>query len=177
MRSHCDIYDVCCSYLKKPLWHLSLFDVCCWCWDWCCDICRGEMTTPSVVTFVTFVEPTPHKHRPHSWCRRPMQLFVFSSDSFITIFLWWKIWTSFLFVMLLMLLYIGQSIRLMYLLYTSLSNIGISYQVLSTYAHCHYFTALLRLIQTWMAWSWHRCWNHHRVNYTPYYKSHKYTIF
>ena len=54
MRSLCDIYDVCRSFLKN-LWY---------------DVCRFlmfvvdveidvvTMTTPSVVTFLTFVEPT-----------------------------------------------------------------------------------------------------------------------
>ena len=43
---------------KKTLWRLSLFDVCRWCWWWCCDVCCWEKTTACVVTFVTFVEPT-----------------------------------------------------------------------------------------------------------------------
>ena len=61
----CDIYDVCRSYLKTSMtfvvfWRLLL-------WDWCCDICRGEMTTLSIATHLTFVEPTaapPHSPIP-----------------------------------------------------------------------------------------------------------------
>ena len=56
MRTLCDI--TCRSYLK------NLYDVCLYL-TFVVDVeidvvtlCRGEMTTPSVVTFVTFVEPT-----------------------------------------------------------------------------------------------------------------------